>query len=871
MRSLKLIFCFSLLWNVCLAQSDTFEITIQEENISINDFLEQISIQTGLDFSFNSDKINIEQQVNINVINGNLESVMSILKKAAKIEYDIIENQVVLTIQKTSLTNQPSSTFYTLSGFLYDKTSGESLIGATVEIIGTGKGAITNEFGYYAIQLTPGVHKIGISYIGYEIIKRSIDLQKDLRLNEQLLATSIELPNVLVGLSNQIKLREKQSSTIKLPANSMENMPEFAGESGLIKGIQSLPGIKTHSDGSAFFYVRGGEKDQNLIIIDDAPVYNPSHLFGFYSIIVPDFAKSINVYTNDMPTSLGDRLSSIIDIRTRDGNLNRWSFSGSFNPLITRFALEIPVVKQKASIFLSLRRSNFDWLFKRNFPNATIGFGDFNFKYNHKINDKNRIFFTIISSDDTFSNRGNSNGQPTGITWGNFGATVRWNHIFTPKLFSNSTFNTGNYVYRLFAPGGNRWESSIGSLSLKTDFTHFVGPKYKAKFGGELQAIYTNPGTISTPNTRNLFPQIRNNSTRKSLLYYQSEISLSDKTLIKLGIRAPTWSNIGPAIYGEYNDLYQLSDTVLAPIGKYNSYTKLDPRFSVTQQLDQSSNVKLSVGSYHQFLQLISNSTSPFTALEVWLPASPNIAPQQSWQFATDYFKYFEKSNLELTAGIYYKHSKNLIDYKAHPETLLNPFLEGELRFGKMNAYGLELMLKKELGKLNGWMKYNYSRAIRTTSAINNGNPYPAFQDRPHDLSILVNYKLSKKITVSSYFTAYTGSTFSSPTGFYQYNNQTIPIFDEKNNERLPNYRRFDLALKFRLNKKIDARYQHHINLSFYNLFAHKNIVTVNFNKIEEADGSLAVKANYISEQDLITSQTSLVNWMPSLTYKFKL
>ncbi len=870
MRSLFLFLFFLLPFLSIQAQQDDYQITIQDRSITLREVLQKITEQTGLDFSFNSDKVNVEEKLKIRIKNASLDETMSVLKNELRIDYSIVENQIILNLQKTSFIDS-NPKYYTLSGFLNDQETGESLIGATIELVGTSKGTISNEFGYYAIQLPQGHHQISFSYIGYQNSRNEINLEKDLKLNAQLPTASISLPDVIVGLSSQTKLREKQSSTLKLSPKSLENMPEFAGESGLIKGIQSLPGIKTHSDGSAFFFVRGGEKDQNLIIIDDSPVYNPSHLFGFYSIVVPDFAKSINIYTSDIPTNLGDRLSSIIDIRTKDGNLNRWSFSGALNPLINRFALEIPVVKEKASIFVSTRRSNFDWLFKRNAPNADIGFGDFNFKYNHKINDKNRIYFTLISSSDNFNNQGLRNTQSSGISWGNFGATLRWNHIFSPKLFSNSTFNTGNYVYRLFAPGANRWESSIGSISLKTDFTHFLSPKYKAKFGGEIQTIYINPGTISTPSTRDLFPRIRNNYSRKSLLYYQVEYALSGKTVINAGLRIPSWKSIGPALYGIYDDNYDVVDTVRINSGSYNNYTKIDPRLSIIQQLNTSSNLKLSVGSYHQFLQLISNSTSPFTALEVWLPASPNIAPQQSWQFACNYYKHFPKSNLDFTVEAYYKHSKNIIDYKSHPETLLNPFLEGELRFGTMNAYGLEFMLKKELGKFNGWMSYNFSRAIRTTGTINNGNPYPAFQDRPHDFSILGNYQLSKKITVSGYFTAFTGSAFSSPTGFYEYNNKVIPIFGSKHNDRLPNYRRFDLAFKFRLNKNINARYQHHLNLSFYNLFAHKNIVAVNFNKVEQEDGPPLVKSNFLSEQSIIASQTSLVNWMPSLTYKFKL
>lgn len=857
-KTILLILFFQIIhWNV-MGQT----ITIQSSKISVGEVFKEITEQTDLDFSYNPDDIDVKEIIDFNVRKSSVEKTLKILCDKINVEYSLLDGQIILYQPNISSKKNPI-----LSGFLTDEKSGESLIGATVAIEGTSIGTITNEFGFYSLSIKQDVYKFQYSYLGYEIKEVELEILKDKKLDQSLKMTSIDLPDVVVNIDQKDKLDEMASDGLEFSSKALEKMPEFGGESGLIQGLQSLPGIKMHSDGSAFYYVRGGERDQNLIIIDDAPIYNPSHLFGFYSLVIPDFTKSIKVYKSDIPANLGDQLSSITSIRTNDGNLNNLVASAAINPLVYRFTLEAPIKKKLSSILVSYRRSNFNRTSNESI-NA-LKFGDGTIKWNRKINDNNRIFFTTFWSTDEMNASKLNEGRPTGLSWGNFAATFRWNYIITPKLFSNTIIYTGNYGYRLsFSP--NFWQSALASLSLKSDFTHFANSKLTSKFGFESKTYFINPGGISVDSTLAILPDIKPNFSRKNVLYYQSELELNEKWKLNAGLRYIAWENHGPTTYFDFNDNYEVIDTIEAKKGAYHKYFHLDPRVSLQYRIDQTSRLSLSLGRYHQYLQLISNSPSPFTSMEIWLPSGPNIRPQASTQLALNYFKFFEKEKAEFSVATYYKKSENQIDYRPHAITLLNPLVEGELRFGKSWSYGIEFYLKKEVGRLNGWASYTYARVFRQFDDLNEGKSFPAFQDRPHDFSLLLNYKLKKRLSCSVFYTIKNGATFSSPTGFYTFNEQTLPIYAEKNNDRLPTYQRLDLGVKFILNKKPDNYFQHSLTFSVYNFLAHKNIYSVQFNRIPSERIEPVVKANVLSETALIASQADLVRFLPSITYKIK-
>ena len=451
-----LLFCFSAV--LIFAQSDT-TITIQEKSISVEQILDEISVQSGLDFSFSPKILDTKKKISFQVTKLSLEETLQKLCQQLDIQYTILEEQIIF--QKISSTESKKEIFHTLSGFLTDNASGENLIGASIAVLGTSKGVFTNEFGYYALHLAPGDYTLEYAYIGFEPKQITIRIHKNSNTDIALSNQSMALPAIIVEPIAKDSDYKKQLGAMELSPETLNSLPEFGGESGLVKGIQSLPGFKTHSDGSSFFYTRGGDRDQNLIMIDDAPIFNPSHLLGFYSMVLPDFTKKINLYKNDMPTNMGDRLSSIVDIRTNDGNLNKFVLSGAFNPLVNRITFETPIIKKRSALFVSFRRSTYEWLYKRSNPSTDFHFQDFHLKWNIKINKKNRLFLTMIQSGDFFTNAG---GAISGIRWGNFAATLRWNRIYGPKLFSNTTFYTGNYVYQINFPP-NIWSSALGMLS----------------------------------------------------------------------------------------------------------------------------------------------------------------------------------------------------------------------------------------------------------------------------------------------------------------------------------------------------------------------------------------------------------------------
>lgn len=858
-----LLFC----WLSVEAQDrqNTPRITIQASRISIGETLKAITKQTRIDFSFNPQTIDTRQVISLNIKKFSLEEALAELSKQANLEYQIIEGLVVL---KPSLKEQ-KPVYYSLNGYITEAASGESLIGATISIKETTLGTVSNGFGFFTLKLKPGQYTIVCSYIGYEPKEVSLNLQTNQQQNFKLQPAPIDLPDVVVGLSIKNRVDQKQPGSLELSPRDLQDMPEFAGESGLVKGLQSLPGIKMHSDGSAFLYTRGGSRDQNLIIIDDAPIYNPSHLFGFYSVVIPEFAKQIQVYKNNMPTNLGDRLSSIVSIRTKDGNLNQLKLSGSINPLLNSISIENPVSRERGSIFASLRRSNFEWLYERNTPNIDLNFWDLSFKWNHKFDKHNRLFFTAIASADNFVNSEPSSGNQAGVKWGNFAATLRWNHLFGSKLFLNTIIYTGNYEYRIFNTP-DFWQSRLGTLSLKSDFTHYISPNVTTKFGLELQGYFIDPGSFALDSIASILPNIESDYTRKMALYYQSRINLSDKLELNAGIRLVNWANLGPATYYTFDSNYTVTDTVQVQDTTYNQYFRIDPRISLLFKPDQTSRISLNAGIYHQYLQQISNTVSPFTSMEIWAPAGPNIKPQSAIQFSLDYLKYFEKPRIEFSGALYYKSMANQIDYKDHANILLNPFFEGELRFGQMDAYGLELLLKKEYGPLSGWITYTYSRVFRETPGLNNNQRYPAFQDRPHDFSTFLNFQVTKRTSCSLYWTIFSGSAFTSPTGFYTFNNQTVPLYTDKHNDRLPTYNRLDLAIQYQLNKHNKGPYQHSLTFSLYNALGHKNISNVSFNKVPIEGAQPVLKNNLLLESDLSPTQVDFIRFFPSLTYKFQ-
>jgi len=825
-----------------------------------------ITAQTNINFSYNSKAIPPDQPVTINISNVTLKKTLLEISSDLDLDFKVVKNQVVLKPAKIPKTKIPR---HTVSGYIRDHETGETLPGATVMVDSSGTGTITNAYGFYSLTLHEGDHLLYFTFVGFTQQSKAVVLTENLKLDLEMLFNSQLLGEVTIETNEQLELIEKsQMSRIRMNPKSLGTMPEFAGEVGLIKSMQSLPGIKTHSDGSAFFFVRGGNKDQNLILIDEAPIYNPAHLFGYYSVIIPDVAKDINIYKGDLPVNKGDRISSIIDVQTKDGNMKKFELNGVLNPLIYRFSAEGPVVKDKCSFYTSFRHSNFKWIYQREAPDNSLYLYDLNAKINWKINKNNRVYFSFFYGTDDFSNT--DVNDPGGINWYNFTSTLRWNHVFNSRLFSNATLYGSRYHYTLLTEDAE-WNSEISNLSLNYDLTWYPHADYTFKSGFSQTGHEFNPGNLYNPENSPLVPNIAKSHANKTVFYANGEHKLSKRISYKIGFRLPVWYNKGPTTIYQFDTNYQVTDTLIyGGTNAFETFVNFDPRISLKYRLGPTASLKLSYGIYHQYMHLISSSISPFSSFEIWMPSNSNIKPQRAEQLAFGIFKFFKKANLELTSEVYYKKMDNQIDYESHANLLLNPLIEGELRFGKANAYGFEFLLRKTKGRFTGWISYTWSRILKQIDGVNNGNKFPAYYDRPHDFSFFFSYHLTKKLNLSANWVYYTGSAITTPIGFYNYNGYTVPLYGDKNNDRLPDYHRLDLALAWRLSK-LENKFMHSLTFAVYNLYNRYNPVSINFNKIESGNGNYVVPENLYGTSEILTTQKYLLGIMPSITYKFKI
>jgi len=848
-------------------------ITVNFTNSTLTEIIKTIEKESEINFSYSNKITKIEHTISYSAKKPTRE-ILTDISLLFSINIESIDNQLVVKKLRKADENLKKNKIekYTISGFLKDFDTGENLINATILVAETNIGTVSNEYGFYSLTLPKGNYKIEISYIGFEKQLFNVTLDENKKISSNLKFNTEILSGVDINTDEEQSLiSSNQMSNIKLTPNDIKTLPDFVGEVGLAKTLENIPGIKTYGDGSAFFFTRGGNKDQNLVLIDEAPIYNSAHLFGIYSVIIPETAKEINIYKGDLPVNFGDRISSVIDIRTKEGNLNKFGFGGVVNPFIYRFYVEIPIIKEKSSIYASFRHSNIKWIYSNQEYAKTLDiyFADFTSKINFKINNNNRIYYSIYYGKDNLSNK-NLNNEKYGIDWANYASTLRWNHIFNSKLFSNFSIygSQYNYNFSFYQTGFNNWNSSIGNLTFKMDFTQYTSPKLTFKYGITQNFQIINPGNINNNEQLNI-PVIAQRQSRQSVFYFNNNYSFSDKISVNTGFRLPIWTNTGETTIYKFNENYEVYDTLKIPLGKsYKKFINFNPRASFRYELNKKSSIKISFGIQHQYLNLISNTNGPLSSIEIWLPSDENIKPQRSDIYAIGYTRLIKKSNLDFIAELFYKKMYNQIEYTSHANILLNPLLEGELRFGEGYSYGAEFFLKKNSNKLTGWISYTYSRAFLHIKDINNNNEFPAYYDQPHYFSFFGNYEINNRLIFSLNWIYHTGGAITSPIGFYKYNGNTVPIYGEKNNDRLPDYHRLDVSLSYKLNKK-KTKYNHSLILNVYNIYNRSNALTYSYNRSQESDGSFVIPRDIEGKDIYVTTQTSLLGIIPSISYKF--
>jgi hypothetical protein len=751
-----------------------------------------------------------------------------------------------------------SQTKYTLSGTVKDKKSGETIIGAMVRITDTtGVGAVTNEYGFYSLTLPQKTYNIVISSSGYQDISKQITLDKnitlDLSIEEEKTSDLDEV--VISAVKKDDNVTNAQGGMEKLDVKEIAKIPVFAGEKDIIKTLQLTPGIKSGGDGNAGMYVRGGGSDQNLILLDEAPVYNASHLLGFFSTFNSDAIKDVTVYKGGMPSQYGGRLSSVLDVKMNEGGDQKYHFGGGLGIIASRLYLQGPIVKDKGSFLITGRRTYADLFLKasKDLKDVSLYFYDLNLKANYRINAKNRIFVSGYFGQDKLGI------SSFGINWGNATGTVRWNSIISPKLFSNTTFTFSNFNYNIGIQSGASdldIKSKIRDYNLKEDMTYVINPKNSLKFGFNTIHHSVTPGQIESSDESQNYSTLQDRYGWENALYVSHDWKATEKLSIIYGLRLTSFSALGEGDFYTYNDNgvaiatshYDKNETV-------QNYVNLEPRFSASYMLGKTNSIKAGYARNVQNLHLISNSTAS-TPTDLWIMSSKNVKPEIADQVSLGYYQNFKDNAYEFSAEVYYKDMQNQIDYKNGANTQANDKIEGELLFGTGRAYGIELFFKKKYGKFNGWVGYTLSRTEKKIEGINNGDWYAAKQDRTHDISVVGIYDFNKKWSVSASWVFNTGNAVTFPGGKYTVDGQTQYLYTERNGYRMPNYHRLDIGVTWF--KKKTEKFESSWNFSIYNAYGRQNAWTITFRESE----SDPTKTEAV--------QTSLFRWIPSVTYNFK-
>lgn len=865
-----------------LSQGLDQRVSLDVKNTSLEEVLRQLTEMGEIRFSYSSHAIPVDRLVSYSCTSKQIREVLNDLLGSLGIEWMKVESQVVLKRKTPELPagssiRERTPSLHVISGYIHDGTTGEALIGANVVERSIGKGATTNEYGFYSLSLPDGPNRIEFSFLGFGVAYSSLNVKHDTMISLDLCETSLGMNEVVIRARDNEQLPAvNQPGDFNFSGATLDRLPGFAGDVDVLKALQLLPGIRSYGDGSSLYYVRGGNNDQNLLMIDEAPIYNPSHLFGFYSVLSPDAVNDMEIYKGDFPARYGGRASSVVSITAREGNLKRFSVGGNLGPYASSLTLEGPVVKDKASFLISGRLSTLNWL---NFLVDDAGsfdlyFFDINAKINVKPTWKDRLFFTLFTGRDEFSRFTNSVYRTYGINWDNLAASLRWNHIFDAKLFTNTTLNYSSYNYSLFLSEDRKsyWQSSIGNLTLKSDFTWFFNPANTLRAGFSVSRYHSDPGNITQQGDDEQVEvrEVAAYTSMEYLVYLSNEQKIGKRFSLNYGIRLPLWQDFGPTSIYFFDANFAVIDTVR--VGKNTSYDMFfspEPRLSVGFALDKTSSLKASYSRTTQFMQLLSNASGPFTSLEVWAPAGPNIQPLKTDQITLGYFLKFASASFYFSAEGFYKYFRNHIDYADHANLLYNPLLEGELRFGKGWAYGLELMLQKPAGKISGWIGYTWSRSLVETNGVNGGNPYPAGFDSPHNITLFLSYDTRNRWSFSANWVFMTGNPVTSPIGFYEFNGYSVPLYGEKNNDRLPDYHRLDLSVVYQLNKP-DSRFRHNLSVTFYNAYGRANPFSVSFNKFQDGQGNFIVPSNLEGDYELVPTTISVAGIIPSINYQFK-
>ncbi|SDL29231.1 TonB-dependent receptor [Kriegella aquimaris] len=771
-----------------------------------------------------------------------------------------------------------AQTSYTLNGTISDKSNGETLFGASVFLKGTTIGVVTNEYGFYSITAPEGDYTLNISYVGFSEVNQEITLDSNQKLDFEISEFSTELEEVVVTADEPERaiLRKPEMSVAKMNIATVKQMPVVLGEVDILKSLQMLPGVTNNGEGTGGFHVRGGAGDQNLVLLDEAIIYNTSHMFGFFSVFNADAIKDVKLYKGGIPARFGGRVSSVLDVRQKDGNSKRFAATGGIGIISSRIAVEGPLFKEKGSFLLAGRRSYADILLKAAGEDNSVSFYDLNLKANYNLDQNNKLFLSGYFGRDAFEL-----GESFSSSYGNSTGNLRWNHIFNERLFSNLSAVVSKYDYDLGITAAEfDWVSSISNYNLKYDLKYYFSNNFKLDFGASSIYYDFDPGQIKpTSETSAVNPMtLDRKKALESGLYVNAEHKLTDKLTTQYGLRYSAFSRLGgqamvdyannqPVVYNPVLGIYERG----IPVGETNyekgdaikRFGNLEPRVSLAYQFNEVSSFKAGFSRVAQYIHLLSNTASA-TPLDVWTPSGKYVAPQLSNQYAIGYFRNFKDMVYSMEVEAYYKNTDNRIDYIDGSDLIGQNTIETEILNGESRAYGLEVLLRKNEGKFTGWIAYTLSKSEQRTPGgnagglgINDGEWYNTPYDRTHDISISGAYKLNDKWSFGTNLVFQTGRPVTYPNEQYEYEGISVASYAPRNSDRLPAYHRLDLSVNYKPNRKPEKRFKGEWVLGIYNAYNRKNAASISFGQNFETGANEATR-------------TAIFGIVPSLTYNFK-
>ncbi len=762
---------------------------------------------------------------------------------------------------------------YTVSGYVRDKESGEELIGASVYLKEISKGTATNHYGYYSISYEKGIYTLVVSYIGFDAFEQKIDLTKDVKLNLALKTTQHSTEEVTIyGEKTDKNVMGTQMGTVKMPVKNIKALPVLFGEVDILKSIQLLPGVQSANEGSAGLYVRGGGPDQNLLLLDGATVYNASHLFGFFSVFNADAIKDLELIKGGMPAQYGGRLSSVLDISMKEGNMKKFKVNGGIGLISSRLTVEGPIKKDTSSFIISARRTYVDLLIKpfisdtSEFSGSGYYFYDINAKMNYRFSDKDRLYLSTYFGRDVFSFNSNDDDFKMDIPWGNATASLRWNHLFSDKLFVNTTAIFSDYQFDIgIQQQGFELSlfSGITNYSLNFDFNYYPNINHDIRYG----LNYTRHSFVPSSVTADVdddnieIGEKLKQYANDVALYFNDDFDLTEKLRISAGVRATLFQQVGPFNRYLKDEDGNFTDTISYAKGdNVVTYKHIEPRISVRYQISKTSSIKASYTQNYQYIHLAAIS-SLILPTDLWVPSSDLVKPQYGVQYSLGYFKNFFDNKIETSAELYYKTMEHQIEYipGVSPGDNIGDNPDNNFTFGSGKSYGLELFVKKGYGKFTGFIGYTLSETTRQFDLINMGKTYPAKYDQRHDISVTGTYNLSDKWLLSAVFVYGSGNTFTPILGRYFMDNGTIVTeYGDYNSYRIKPYHRLDLSATYTV--KDTDRYKSSFNFSIYNVYNRHNTYIIYF----DYEGDV-LENNFRT----FAKQVTIFPIMPSIAWNF--